>query len=302
MAARTIVTLHPDVECDMCGRRLLRGERPDVFLGSGQRHMVCELCTPRAAHEGWRREVEGQNAAPRAQRPQRGRSLLGRLRQLREPASGAAGPTAGAIDEGHPDSAHAVTGHGPRRARAHTHATQHAKIEPEWTALDEEWDGSVQPAPAAHPADAAAVGVAMNGGPMNGGPQDSEALLANAPTPVEGAAGAHEAQILATSADGDVLRALEIFNGGATPRRIASVTRALGEACVHVARDAQRESVVAILVAWELCWYRYELDVEDTAGEVHVAAEGTELEELPAELRVANAVADEHGTLSLLAP
>ena len=86
MAARTIVTFHPDVACDVCGRRLLRGERPDVFLGGGQRRMVCELCTPRATHEGWRREVEEQLASPRAPRPQRGRSLLGRLRQLREPA------------------------------------------------------------------------------------------------------------------------------------------------------------------------------------------------------------------------
>lgn len=296
MAARTIVTLHPDVECDMCGRRLLRGERPDVFLGGGQRHMVCELCTPRAAHEGWRREVEGQNAAPRTPRPQRGRSLLGRLRQLREPARAVAGPTTNAIDEGHAESAHTVV-HGPRRTRTHSRAAQRAKIEPEWTALDEEWDGGMQPAPAEHPAGPAPVG-----GTTNGSPRDTDALPANAPIPVQAAAGAHAAQIAATSADSDVLRALEIFNGGATPRRIASVTRALGEACVHVTRDPQRESVVAILVAWELCWYRYELDVEDPAGEAHVAAEGTELEELPGELRIANAVADEHGTLSLLAP
>src|ERR1700733_3507541 len=86
MAARTIVTSHPDVECDVCGRRLLRGEQPDVFLGGGQRRMVCELCTTRAAHEGWRRETETHLGGPRADRSQRGRSLLRRLRQLREPA------------------------------------------------------------------------------------------------------------------------------------------------------------------------------------------------------------------------
>ncbi len=295
MAARTIVTLHPDVECDMCGRRLLRGERPDVFLGGGQRHMVCELCTPRAAHEGWRREIEGQDATPRAQRPQRGRSLLGRLRQLREPAHGLAGATPDTMDEVHAESAHAVTVHGPHRTRTRARAAERAKIEPEWTALDEEWDGGVQPATAEHSADPA------SGGATNGGAYDTEAPLATAPSPIQATASSHEAQSVATSADSDVLRALEIFNGGATPRRIASVTRALGEACVHVTRDAQRESVVAILVAWELCWYRYELDLDDTTGEVHVVAEGTELEELPGELRVANAVADEHGTLSLLA-
>ncbi len=88
MAARTIVTFHPDVACDLCGRRLLRGERPDVFLGGGQRRMVCELCAPRATHEGWRREVEAQLDEPAPQHPQRSRSLLGRLRQLREPVPG----------------------------------------------------------------------------------------------------------------------------------------------------------------------------------------------------------------------
>lgn len=300
MAARTIVTLHPDVECDVCGRRLLRGERPDVFLGGGQRHMVCELCTPRAAHEGWHREVEGQGTGPRAQHPQRGRSLLGRLRQLREPARGAAGGTAGAADEGHAEGTHGVVAHGPRRARTRARAAEWAKMEPEWTALDEEWsDRGAQPAPAEHPDDA----VAAADLPVTTDPRDTEALAASAQAspglpPAEPGA---RAQIGAADADHDVLRALEIFNGGATPRRIASVARALGEACVHITRDAQRESVVAIVVAWELCWYRYELDVEDTTGEVLIAAEGTELEELPAELRVANALADEHGTLSLLA-
>jgi hypothetical protein len=301
MAARTIVTLHPDVECDVCGRRLLRGERPDVFLGGGQRHMVCELCTPRAAHEGWHREVEGQSAAPRAQRPQRGRSLLGRLRQLREPTRGAGDGPAGAVDEGHAEGAQGVVAHGPRRAgsRTHARAAEWAKMEPEWTALDEQWGArEVQPALADHPAQSApAAGV-----PAAAARPAAEAPLASAPDSLEPPQGAPAASAGAMNADHDVLRALEIFNGGGTPRRIASVTRALGEACVHVARDAERESVVAVVVAWELCWYRYELDVEDATGEVRAAAEGTELQELPAALRVANALADEHGTLSLLAP
>lgn len=87
MATRTIVTSQPDLPCDVCGRRLLRGERPDVFLaGGGRRLTVCELCAPRAAHEGWRREsahAEALELAPA--RPRRARNLLGRLRQLREP-------------------------------------------------------------------------------------------------------------------------------------------------------------------------------------------------------------------------
>ncbi len=95
MAARTIVTSHPDVACDVCGRRLLRGEQPDTFLGAGQRRLVCELCTSRATHEGWRREAEQHTARPRVETP-RARSLLGRFRPSRRPTPGLdpAGPTA----------------------------------------------------------------------------------------------------------------------------------------------------------------------------------------------------------------
>ena len=120
MAARTIVTSHPDVECDVCGRRLLRGEQPDVFLGGGQRRTVCELCTTRATHEGWRRETEEHPGRPRADRSQRGRSLLRKLRQLREPAQPA---RAGGIDADDPTES-GGTGAG---------------IDAEWAAVDEEW-------------------------------------------------------------------------------------------------------------------------------------------------------------------
>jgi hypothetical protein len=57
---------------------------------------------------------------------------------------------------------------------------------------------------------------------------------------------------------------------------------------------------VSIVVAWELCWYRYEIDMHDETAEARLAAEGMELEELAPEDRTANATADEHGELSLL--
>jgi len=52
------------------------------------------------------------------------------------------------------------------------------------------------------------------------------------------------------------------------------------------------------VVAWELCWYRYEVDLGDEAAGALVAAQGTELGELPQEDRRANATADEHGALA----
>ena len=49
---------------------------------------MCELCTPRAAQEGWRREAaHAEDLGLSPARPRRARNLLGRLRQLRESAA-----------------------------------------------------------------------------------------------------------------------------------------------------------------------------------------------------------------------
>src|SRR3954453_23387412 len=54
------------VACDICGRTILKGERTEPFLApGGRRRTVCELCIPRADHEGWIRE-SAQNDLPAA--------------------------------------------------------------------------------------------------------------------------------------------------------------------------------------------------------------------------------------------
>jgi hypothetical protein len=273
MAAKTIVTFHPDVACDLCGRRLLRGERPDVFLGGGQRRMVCELCAPRANHEGWRREVEEQLASPRAPHAQRSRSLLGRLRQLREPVRA---PNGGASS-------------GSGLAREPGGEGTAAPIE--WAGIEREWTGVEEDGPSGE----RARGVAGEG---TGGGTVETAELGYAPdNALRAPASAVEVEV---GADTEVRRALEIFNAGEAPRRVAGVARSLGPACVRAAPVAGVGGGVAIVVAWELCWYRYEIDPEDEAAGVRIAAEGMELEELAAEERLANAAADERGMLSLL--
>jgi hypothetical protein len=86
LRSRDIKTNRNEIVCDICGRTLLRGERAEPFLAGGQRRLVCELCTVRAAHEGWIRESGGDELSS-VPRPERGRSLLGRLRSRRpEPA------------------------------------------------------------------------------------------------------------------------------------------------------------------------------------------------------------------------
>src|SRR3977135_2475580 len=79
MTTRAIITSQPDVACEVCERRLLRGEQPDIFLVAGQRRIVCELCAPRALNEGWRREADGEELMLPPPRPRRGRNLFERL-------------------------------------------------------------------------------------------------------------------------------------------------------------------------------------------------------------------------------
>jgi hypothetical protein len=68
---------------------------------------------------------------------------------------------------------------------------------------------------------------------------------------------------------------------------------------VNVRSAEHAASVVRILVAWELCWYRYEVDLDEPEAGAHVAAQGTELDELSREDRLVNAVADDSGALAL---
>jgi hypothetical protein len=237
MATRSIVTSHPEVACDVCGRRLLRGEQPDVFLSGGQRRMVCELCVPRAAHGGWLRESD-ENSASRTpvDRLRRSRSLLGRLRQpvtaTQKPLA-ADKPIAAAISRD------------PRSIALTTDLQQ---------------------------------GLGLEEDVLQAQPDHEEA-----------------------EPQGELQQALAIFNTSEHPRRVAGVTRSLGAPSVNVAPVAPSSSQMDVVVAWELCWYRYQVDLDDERAGTQLLTQGTELDELPQADRVANAAADERGELSLIA-
>jgi hypothetical protein len=102
-----------------------------------------------------------------------------------------------------------------------------------------------------------------------------------------------------TSVEQKVASAVELFNDSEHPRTVAGVARSLGPPDVAVLADAVRASQVYLVVSWELCWYRYEVDLADEVPSVRIAAQGAELHELTPEEREPNAVSDEHGTLSL---
>jgi len=234
MATRTIVTSQPDVACDVCERRLLRGEQSEVFLAAGRPRIVCELCAPRASHEGWLRESDDSVVSQPPLRPRRGRNLFGRLRQATRPEDSS--PEPDGTGESYPD-------------------------EPEpYDFLG--GDGGA----------AAPVGPA----PLEGGSQVPAKDEAPAP----------------------LARAIEAFNASEGPRRVASLARSLGVPSVNIRADEDL-GVVVIVVAWELCWYRYRVDFDEQAFHVSVTAQGTELEQLARADRVANAAADELGALSL---
>jgi len=254
MTTRTIVTSQPDVACDVCERRLLRGEQPDVFIAAGRRLTVCELCAPRATHEGWLRESDAPSVDLPPARPRRGRSLFERLRGTRSQpleASEGEAPTAGA------DAYELLA---PTLAPVPASRKRRSSV----VADTERWPESEVAEP----------------------DQDGAVVEAEPVEPVE---------------PGYLDAAVELFNASEYPRRIAGVARSLGRPEVSVRSAEHLSSVVVIVVAWELCWYRYEVDLSDGLAEIRVREQGTELSELAREDRLANAQALDSGALALVA-
>ena len=254
MTKKTIVTNQQAVTCDVCGRTLLRGERADVFLTSGSRRTVCELCTPRAAHEGWIREGIGDESLKvRSRRGRdRGSSLFGRLRGQRR-------------ETDNPSRRHAprAAADEPLEAPILPYADEH---EPVYVA-----DVAPAPAPRVHSTD--------------------PSLLAPEPRNVHA---------VPTNADMKRARAVDVFNASDHTRTVAGVARSLGLPYVVVRPSETEGSIVSIVCGWELCWYRYEVDLADEASGVRVTAQGAELSELESADHEPNAAATADGQVQMV--
>jgi len=264
MERKSITTSRAVVACDVCGRTLLRGEHADAFIANGSRRMVCELCTARAANEGWIREGADNTLGVRRNGPRGGpRSLLERLKPHRREA-----PPAVELPY--------------RRISSNVDRIQSAsRADAEDVQEEEELDDLVERNGAAPAVAAAAPPVAPEGQRPSREPRHVRAVP--------------------TNADLKMARALDVFNKSTHPRRIAGVTRSLGTPSVRVLPSEVEGAIVTIVVAWELCWYRYEVDLADEAAGVRVAGQGAELSELTEAEQTANAVADERGRLVLAA-
>jgi hypothetical protein len=102
-----------------------------------------------------------------------------------------------------------------------------------------------------------------------------------------------------TSPEQKTVSAIELFNGSEHTRTVSGVARSLGLPLVSIQPSLTRPSLVNVVVSWELCWYRYEVDLSDEVSSVRVAGQGYELDELGEDERQANAVADETGAIAL---
>jgi hypothetical protein len=265
VSTRAIRTSTTQAACDVCGRTLLRGERAEIYISSGVRRSVCELCTSRALHGGWVREGEVPEYDESNSRPDRRRSLFSRLRKGRDPRESRDG-------RGAPDPYEAMP--------------MDEVPSPEPVFEDE--------APAPLP-------------PAGRPPRHAEPSAPSWPAPVSRAASKlagvgrepRHVRAVPTSIEHKISSAVSLFNDSEHPRTVAGIARSLGlpDASVHPS-DANG-SVVHLVVSWELCWYRYEVDLRDEVPTVRSGDRGYELSELSEIERQNNAAADERGRLHL---
>lgn len=344
MATRSIVTHHPEVACDVCGRRLLRGERPEAFIDAGQRLVVCELCTPRAVGSGWMRESEALAATPGGERGRSGRSLMGRLRQRRhaqaevddelddDEESGGGRRAAGRRWARRSAPRELRNGFGAEARDAHDEHDEH-DFDEAYGGGPEQFDpllgaqtngtgrrGDDVPPGASRSTRRRGAGAEADDRPygdvddedgeeLYGGDEhdahhrdehdgDGESVWGEEGHRARGGeAGQGSA---ATSVATMIELALERFNESDAAGRIAGIARSLGEPEVSVRALDEHGQRVSVVVAWELCWYRYEIDLDADTPSVALSGDGMELHELSAEDRAANARADERGALALL--
>jgi hypothetical protein len=235
------------VACDICGRTILKGERTEPFLApGGRRQTVCELCIPRAEHEGWIRESAHNHLPATRTRPQQRRSFVGRLRGMFEnetpdPEPSDEAPPVG----GEPEPA-------PPRERERER--------------DREREREREPAPAR----------------------------------ARARRDARQVRAVPTTAEVKVERALDLFNSSDHPRTISGIARTLGTPWVHASPDGGAPSEVTIVVAWELSWYRYRVDLGDADEPIILLEKGDELSELEEPLREWNALSDDDGRLAAM--
>jgi hypothetical protein len=110
---------------------------------------------------------------------------------------------------------------------------------------------------------------------------------------------ARHVRAVPTNAQVKVERALELFNQSEHVRTIGGIYRTLGEPWVSSFPEAEAPAEVTIVVAWELSWYCYRVDLGDADDPVTLLRKGQELDELDESMREWNATALPDGRLAV---
>ena len=279
------------VACEVCGRTILKGERTEPYLvPDGSRRLVCELCTRRAEQAGWLRESAHADMPTAPARAEPRRSLLGRLRGRRHAEDGPSPAVEGDQADDRPE---------PAEWRAEPHAPGYAGAQ----------EPAVEPVEsvAAEPDHEPGYEAAYELMPYE------EALPVEEPSPEARALrrerrsrgrlrDPRHVRAVPTNADVKVERALEVFNGSEFNRTTAGLVRTLGQPWVTALAQLESPSEVTIVVAWELSWYQYRVDLGDSDEPVALVDKGQELRELDESLREWNAFATADGALEPGAP
>jgi hypothetical protein len=288
VSTRAIRTSTQQVTCDVCGRTLLRGEHAEIYLSGGSRHSVCELCTARALHGGWIREGTVPDYGQSSDRVDRGRSLLGRRRRNRRPEP------VGEL-EAPPVFADELLEPAVALEDAHDFDLAAPEIDAAPPNPEPELEDGVGGVPDWPETPARNGRRARRRRPTpprfrqgRDGPRD----------PV-GAREPRHVHAVPTSVEHKIDAAVELFNGSEHPRTVAGITRSLGLPDVSVYPTSPIAAIVNVVVSWELCWYRYEIDLSEEVPAVRGAGQGYELSELSELERAVNVTADERGRLTV---
>lgn len=102
-----------------------------------------------------------------------------------------------------------------------------------------------------------------------------------------------------TNAQVKVERAVEVFNNSEHRRTIAGIGRSLGDPWVTATPLEDSPSEVSIVVAWELSWYHYRVDLGTEHDPVSLVGKGEELDELEDWAKEWNASASGDGALAI---
>ena len=267
--------------CAICGRTILRGERVSEYVApDGSRERICALCKTRAEAAGWvPAELAGTLARGPSHRRRRTLALRERLTRAAErmrppqpPLPERPRPSA----QGEPVEALGSGGAAPPRRAQNGGEERQARREPHGAQRRPQGQRARGRAAAAKPRAQRA---------------ETEAPDADAPPRRRRAPDTPQRR---------VGRAVEQFNASEQSRTVAGLMRSLGLPRAAVRSIAGKPARAHVTVAWELSWYRWEVELE---GEERVReiGKGSEVEELAEDERRWNASVSEDGTLRLRA-